>query len=742
MSIMHCRWTIVWKILAACIALLASLCAGGAEHVQEGTVSMWVEPLTRYIHVTYQVPADAPDELTVLCSWSPAGQDDWRPARVTPLVSETALRLASDQQWSEWLEGRVTERRAAGLERTVVFNPYPEAQQAGRVDVDFRILLLTPEGRELAAFRSRLEADNSDVVYIEDWSQVLQKGAVAPEAESEGRKWSWRTDQDESAQVTFGNDLYGRSLGDVPLPQLTYPLNLRGTYAIFVYTRPRRGLKLRLTGDERADMLIARRPFQEVFWRWCPMDRQHLVLKQGHAYTGYSSAEIDYVKLVPLSDELVASLEALYSAKQDKIVAGYWEPYSWAFNEDVQETLQHREPLAAFAQARVPIIDIQLGRIGAKVVYESRVTDQLIYSTYGDPIGNVAQPETDNVGRMQQYTNTLQAELRYARELGLSPQANFGATICYPGTPLQGDFSKEHPDWMRRFALRYEVPQVQRYILRLYRETLEIGAPALSIDYCRYPEGIDKAETCNEFMRKLRRLADSYGRRRGKHITISVRFPAIGVRSWENFDYKTWVKEGLVDYLCPSNIQDRHLNFDIAPYVEAVAGSKCKLLPCVEGGGGGLQMPGMFLQRVRQLYEAGADGIYIYQCDARVMGWPSDRRCVRMVGSTQAISKWFEDDKRARARRSKGIYITSWSQGSGYHGWERLRVWLEGVPMGEMELYLDGKFVNRCDGPPYLLGTEEHDSDGVLPPGEHTLLVRARDGDGWLEQTFKVVSEG
>ena len=56
-----------------------------------------------------------------------------------------------------------------------------------------------------------------------------------------------------------------------------------------------------------------------------------------------------------------------------------------------------------------------------------------------------------------------------------------------------------------------------------------------------------------------------------------------------------------------------------------------------------------------------------------------------------------------------------------------------------MEFILDGKLVHRCDGPPYLLGTEEYASDGVLPTGKHTLLIRARDGEGWVERSFEIV---
>jgi hypothetical protein len=409
----------------------------------------------------------------------------------------------------------------------------------------------------------------------------------------------------------------------------------------------------------------------------------------------------------------------------------------------VQETLQHREPLAAFAEAGVQVVDMQLSRFGAKAFYESRITDQLLYATIGDPEPGDPNPRTDNVGRMQQYTNTLQSGLRYTRELGLGLHANFGASAAYPGTPLQSEITRRNPHWLRGSALKFELPEVQEYVLSIYREALELGANGLSIDFCRYPECIDAAETANTMLRRLRRLADTFGEKRKRHIPILARFPAKGVRLWDRFDYRAWAREGLVDYLCPSNIQGRHIHFDIHPYVEAVRGARCKLLPCVDGLDWGPEMPGLFLWRVRQLYDAGVDGIYVYQADARVLGAPDDRRCMRLLGSRSAVRRWWEEEARLRPARSKGIYLTFPSSPDPfYHGWQRLRVWLEGVRMGEVEMYLDGRLVCQYDGPPYVLGREEYESEGVIPPGEHELRVRAQDGDGWLEQRFMIRGAG
>ncbi|MBI3922338.1 MAG: hypothetical protein HY318_13035, partial [Armatimonadetes bacterium] len=382
------------------------------------------------------------------------------------------MRLTEDKQWREWMDrGRLIERRAAGLDRTVVFYPYPEAEDQGKVDVEFRIQIQSLAGKELSIQQVRVQADNSDVLYIEDWSKVFQREDVVSEAKAGERKWSFRTKLDASAGVTFGNALYGRYTDDLPLPQLTYPLNLRGWYAIFLRSVAHGGaMRLRLTGDERTDTLGSRHPGEEVFWRWGRMDRQQLVLKQPHYYTGYSLGHIDYLRLVPLAEEQMRQLEKEFDGKHDKLVAGYFEPYSWAFVDNVQETLQHREPLTSFADAGIKIVDIQLGRFGSQMNYETQVADQLLSSTTGDPIEGVV-PTTPNVGKMQQFTNMLDAELRYARELRMIPHANFGATNCYPGTPMEGQIAKQHPEWVRNgWALRYEVPEVQQHILSLYRE--------------------------------------------------------------------------------------------------------------------------------------------------------------------------------------------------------------------------------------------------------------------------------
>lgn len=702
----------------------AALCAASGPLLSKESFHdprMWPDPVTRHIHIKYDVPKTAPNTLEVSCSWSPSGKNDWRPARVTPFISQTGLFLASSADIDRWAIGHITERRAAGLTRTVVFDPYPEAQTNGIVDVDFRITALSPEGEQVLSEKIPLSADNSDVLYVTDWSKVLQKGTVSKGGT--GGTWLWN---DKGLSAGAG----------ATLATLTYPLDLTGYYAVFTATDPQKGpTSLRLSGDERWENISSSASEREIFWRWTKMDRQHLLIKPRFTFQGTSSTTLRYVKLVPLTQSMAKSLNGEISGKNDRFLAAYFEPYSWAFNADVKDTGQHREPLSAYADAGADMIDIQVMRIGMKAVFETRKSDQLLQAAKGDPIDGKV-PVTNNVGQMQQYTNTLGTELKYARELGMFASANFGAGNSYPGSPLNSEFSEKHPDWIRESSLKYEIPEVRKYVLDLIREALEIGARGVSIDFCRYPQCLDSAETGTRFMRELRKLTNEYSSSRGMRVSILVRFPAKGAPESESFDYAKWAHEGLVDYLCPSNITGVYQLFDVVPYVEAAKGTKCKVLPTIDGISWGPVFPDGFLRRVKSVYDAGADGVYIYQADDPVLGRPWHKRLLTIAKSSDAVDRWWKNDAKQRPSRSKGIYITKPFDGKAYSFYERMRIYLEGMSTGKVETYIDGKLVGKFASPPYILGTDGDDSNRVVPNGMHTLTVRAQDGNGWLEQRF------
>ena len=345
--------------VVSCTVLVSSTVATAQD------LTVVVDPVTRYFSITYPVPESTPDTVEVVCSVSPAGANEWQPAPVMPAVSETAMVMLPADGWAQWQTGHVTERRAAGLDRILRFNPYPVLQRDGRVDADFRIVIRGEDDAELATYTTHLKADNSDVVYIEDWSQVFQQDQLQEEGGEDAQKWQWRTGWEDTLGMSQGNSLHGDAGLDTPIPPLSYPLDLRGWYAIYVHVPG--VIRLRLTGEERTDYLSSRRG-EEVLWKWAKLDHQNLVLEQSHNYKGYVPATIDYVKLVPLTEEQHAALEAPFTAPHDKFIAGYWEPYSYAFHDRVENTLWHREFLTAYPEANIDLVDMQIGRMGMKVV--------------------------------------------------------------------------------------------------------------------------------------------------------------------------------------------------------------------------------------------------------------------------------------------------------------------------------------------------------------------------------------
>ena len=61
------------------------------------------------------------------------------------------------------------------------------------------------------------------------------------EPQTNGPRWAWRTDAAPEQEASRGNILIGHSDGGQRLPQLSYPLDLRGPYAVFVRTAPSLG---------------------------------------------------------------------------------------------------------------------------------------------------------------------------------------------------------------------------------------------------------------------------------------------------------------------------------------------------------------------------------------------------------------------------------------------------------------------------------------------------------------------
>jgi hypothetical protein len=216
-----------------------------------------------------------------------------------------------------------------------------------------------------------------------------------------------------------------------------------------------------------------------------------------------------------------------------------------------------------------------------------------------------------------------------------------------------------------------------------------------------------------------------------------VRFPVPGNKGEGGFYHpKQWVNQKLIDDLVPSGVVGGLSFYDAKPYIAMTRGTGVKCLPNVEGLAGGPAWPGQVLHRVAQLYKQGADGIYIYQADAHIVGTMSsgqvweNRAFISRLGSTRAVGSMIDEFNQADAERGTDVYL---SLPSPYQS-SRVRVWIDGGQPEEIHAYMNGKEVPLSGGKGmWTIGQEgvEHQ----YPVGQTEFKVRVKINGKWLTRT-------
>ena len=716
-----------------------------AASAQSMNLKAVVNPVSRYTRLMYNVPADAPDTIIVECVYSTDNGKNWTPAAIKKYRSETAEYILSATEPNlidkELLTGRVKEFMAAGLERSLIWQTYPQLlNREKNILVQIRIfdsstILLSEE--KIQVNRGIIE---KGVVVLNDFEKVCQYyNIITNKSDTPG----WHIVKQGDSTILQASEAKGL------LEPLTYRIKLTGYYAVFVSVPndPVSAIELRVTDDLYNQVFYNNKKEREFFWRFIKMDNQSLIISQPHSTIeaglndSYRS-RLNYVRFVPISEQLYNQNTWLTKLKKDKLVFTYFEPYSWAFHEYVISSFKFGEAFAAYRDARSDFIDMQLDRLGARPIYPSAVEEPLLGSTYGDPAPGGKAPHSIGVARLPLFTHPMQGALIFSQGMNIPVSANFGAGICYPDSPLQGEFSKAHPEWIKdKVWLQYKYKPVRKHFLALYEEQLKVGAKYLSLDFGRYPYVVDAEELPTLFLQELRDLADKYSKPDDK-VRILVRFPVPGV-SGENgyFKPQEWVERKLIDFLVPSGVHANMNNFDCRSYIKMTRGTGIKCLPDLEGGVS-LIWPGGILKRVKQYYDWGADGIYIYQADARIVGTMCSRnggqfrRVISKLGSTAGVNAMIDDIQKKNSEYSNDIYFYF---PSPYQSC-RIRIWTEGFSADTVRILKDGELLNKYTNslPPYIVGQDGYTNNYSFIGTPVTIEVQARMGQRLFEKKYHI----
>jgi hypothetical protein len=200
------------------------------------------------------------------------------------------------------------------------------------------------------------------------------------------------------------------------------------------------------------------------------------------------------------------------------------------------------------------------------------------------------------------------------------------------GGPRKGA-AKDHPEWeLLGSGNDYAIEGVRDVMLTFTREVLDAyEVDGIEYDYMRWchmfqpGEGKKNAHLLTDFTRRTRTLLDAAAERRGcGRLLFGVRVPQnISECEYLGFDLSTWIQEGLVDFVVPSDFFHSDTNMKTEDFVTLAKGTDCKIYPAIhpmismDGPNEHyrLMTPANYRAAAQNYYAFGADGIspYNYQ---------------------------------------------------------------------------------------------------------------------------------
>ena len=248
---------------------------------------------------------------------------------------------------------------------------------------------------------------------------------------------------------------------------------------------------------------------------------------------------------------------------------------------------------------------------------------------------------------IRQGTGPLRIAVERGREIGLPIFARLEMNHEYgPADPKNwkwvafvGDLNKKHPGYRigDTVFLDFKHQEVRDFKLGIFREAVEAGADGVSLDFAVYPPFFAEPNPAimTQFLRDVRAMLDEVGKTQNRRIQIMARvanedYMALGL------DWKTWMREHLVDIIVPTKRHQRdYFDLRIGEFVSLANQTGARVVPSIWHSLGFVdtdpdptrparydkpKTKGMFYAQALMLHRAGADGIQLAQSSD---GWRS-----------------------------------------------------------------------------------------------------------------------
>ncbi len=189
-------------------------------------------------------------------------------------------------------------------------------------------------------------------------------------------------------------------------------------------------------------------------------------------------------------------------------------------------------------------------------------------------------------------------------------------------------FILDNPSWqLEEFpgGQDFSFEPVRDYVFSVADEVVErFDVDGLLFNYIRHGHcfptdvALDRQPVMTGFLRRVREMLDRRGAQQRKNLTLGVMIPQ-KLEECHNlgFDIPTWIREGLIDYICPCDFGHPDFNAPYEEFSQLTRGSDCLLYPTLSpmlcrGDDTTLLRPENYRALAQNFYGAGADGISVF----------------------------------------------------------------------------------------------------------------------------------
>ena len=171
----------------------------------------------------------------------------------------------------------------------------------------------------------------------------------------------------------------------------------------------------------------------------------------------------------------------------------------------------------------------------------------------------------------------------------------------------------------------YSFAPVRDYVFSVANEIVDrFDVDGLLFNYIRhghcFPTDVarDRQPVMTEFLQRIREMLDRRGSQQRKNLTLGVMIPQ-RLEECHNlgFDIPTWVREGIVDYICPCDFGFADFNAPYEEFSQLTRASDCMLYPALSpmmcrADDKTLLRPENYRALAQNFYGAGADGVSVF----------------------------------------------------------------------------------------------------------------------------------